>query len=154
MLYIEKIIDPKFQSTLPRGRDDRLDSLGDYQYISIHAPSRERLLVQRYGGARNRFQSTLPRGSDYGANDWRWEQMNFNPRSLAGATMRREMDRILAFISIHAPSRERRRMAWGYIDYSHFNPRSLAGATLLRPFLNRLHYHFNPRSLAGATTSK
>ena len=76
--------------------------------ISINAPSRERLksLIARL--RRTIFQSTLPRGSDRQASD----QYNYSD------------------ISIHAPSRERRKECRGNLflgDY--FNPRSLAGAT-------------------------
>ena len=55
--------------------------------------------------------------------------MDFNPRSLAGATIDLEAIAALEMISIHAPSRERPRYgircSYGY----DFNPRSLAGAT-------------------------
>ena len=54
-------------------------------YISIHAPSRERLIV-----------IAVIVGN-----------YNFNPRSLAGATMTADYEEFLTPISIHAPSRER-----------------------------------------------
>ena len=79
----------------------------------------------------NIFQSTLPRGSDFKLFSRCGLQNNFNPRSLAGATAGVDFKqrsrcnfnprslagatdyRLLPFhnhgISIHAPSRERRR---------------------------------------------
>ena len=57
--------------------------------ISIHAPSRERRY--RDNGrvkVRDEFQSTLPRGSDSKKNiQIFFKKNNFNPRSLAGATL-------------------------------------------------------------------
>ena len=55
---------------------------------------------------------------------------DFNPRSLAGATVPR----------IYRDS-----------VYSDFNPRSLAGATVPRIYRDSVYSDFNPRSLAGAT---
>ena len=141
------------------------------------------------------FQSTLPRGSDRKSRSWRYSLYDFNPRSLAGATewrffyvrkqkfqstLPRGSDflhhgcRISAYISIHAPSRERRATACGrffarkisihapsrerrtltllYINSNcYFNPRSLAGATLTSLSIPFVVLNFNPRSLAGAT---
>ena len=54
-----------------------------------------------------KFQSTLPRGSDPQANIRRSVFDNFNPRSLAGATVYLIGMIRLPVISIHAPSRER-----------------------------------------------
>ena len=54
------------------------------------------------------FQSTLPRGSDLSEPDLSYVPVHFNPRSLAGATVR--------FLILHLATR-------------YFNPRSLAGAT-------------------------
>ena len=119
--------------------------------ISIHAPSRERLIVKKII-----FLAS-----------------HFNPRSLAGATADRFiMQRDQTFqstlphgsdadgalyhgrdgISIHAPLRERR--TFSHYDYSpfYFNPCSLAGATG-RAACNWMgDNNFNPRSLAGATS--
>ena len=54
-----------FQSTLPRGSDeDDIPSGVVRDLISIHAPSRERLLGGQYFNNWSEFQSTLPRGSD------------------------------------------------------------------------------------------
>ena len=87
--------------------------------------------------------------------------MNFNPRSLAGATsifksiaqaqvfqstLPRGSDTIVLPIvpadlplSIHAPSRERHKVYLLMHPTAHFNPRSLAGATLI---LIRFFVHF------------
>ena len=76
--------------------------------ISIHAPSRERLMAKRiYGDEAALFQSTLPRGSDERLEELRADGMHFNPRSLAGATGYRPPEPLPNTISIHAPSRER-----------------------------------------------
>ena len=79
----------------------------------------------------HKFQSTLPRGSDSlrltvtGA-----PLCDFNPRSLAGAT-------VMVITSL--------------IPTLNFNPRSLAGATICQ-MTNVVGWkYFNPRSLAGAT---
>ena len=143
---------PAFQSTLPRGSDIRRPGVFIKLAISIHAPSRERLAVylnssillaisihapsreRRYGasliGYSTLFQSTLPRGSDvFTGNSW-LECVDFNPRSLAGATKIKQQ---------------------GIFHSGHFNPRSLAGATLTSPRIVAERKHFNPRSLAGAT---
>ncbi len=56
------------------------------------------------------FQSTLPRGSDFRATTkFRLYCNNFNPRSLAGATLSTLFFGGCNSISIHAPSRERLR---------------------------------------------
>ena len=141
--------------------------------ISIHAPSRERRCCSISIGIPHIFQSTLPRGSDYltatellSIVEFQFTlprgsdasalikpliRKDFNPRSLAGAT--------IPLVGLSRRS-----------DY--FNPRSLAGATILLlciyhcvvfqstlprgsntklgGFINLLD-DFNPRSLAGAT---
>ena len=102
--------------------------------ISIHAPSRERRTTFISTFYKLQFQSTLPRGSDKHSIREICNYLYFNPRSLAGAT---EVDHNFdgaGWISIHAPSRERRL----WIQLAHhernFNPRSLAGATCLYQF--------------------
>ena len=120
-----------FQSTLPRGSDIVMSEkeLTDL-IISIHAPSRER----------PPSASSLPLPAD------------FNPRSLAGATITLRQAKTGA---------------------ENFNPRSLAGATIkIQKKLKLIIFQstlprgsdvfcsssrcllsdFNPRSLAGATT--
>ena len=96
-----------FQSTLPRGSDSNKCYSKYRRDISIHAPSRERLifLVSKKGGTG--FQSTLPRGSDTCDNGKSLTGTDFNPRSLAGATNVALAALIDSAISIHAPSRER-----------------------------------------------
>ena len=96
-----------FQSTLPRGSDQSRDNMAyaftdfnprslagatsfdwgtDYiSFISIHAPSRERLDIEAQYALSGTFQSTLPRGSD----------------------LQRQQPKKPVPISIHAPSRER-----------------------------------------------
>ena len=77
--------------------------------ISIHAPSRERP-YQGYNRLTDPlFQSTLPRGSDAKFANGLILQWDFNPRSLAGATHWSNHVNSYTPISIHAPSRERRR---------------------------------------------
>ena len=58
---------------------------------------------------------------------------------------------IYRYISIHAPSRERRTEKIVTSCQRHFNPRSLAGATTKSHFIVVYRHNFNPRSLAGAT---
>ena len=121
------------------------------------------------------FQSTLPRGSDQLVIIFsvrlRW---NFNPRSLAGATVWYSIYKHNKAISIHAPSRERPGDGYSALKFgsisihapsrerpisrcnpsytSDFNPRSLAGATLHSLQCRSIKKdYFNPRSLAGAT---
>ena len=99
--------------------------------ISIHAPSRER--PNKIDGQNN--------------------AIDFNPRSLAGATNLVSKHLHIFSISIHAPSRERRTRFCPSAQVRHFNPRSLAGATLMCHNYTVPHKDFNPRSLAGATFS-
>ena len=97
-----------FQSTLPRGSDLLTDMTYHDGMLSIHAPSRERLLLLSNLPVMLLFQSTLPRGSDFvpsrlvydkwvfqstlprgsdTADRIPWQSViAFNPRSLAGAT--------------------------------------------------------------------
>ena len=78
-----------FQSTLPHGSDYFCKRTFAPCYISIHAPSRERL-------------------ADFPQRCELWQ--DFNPRSLTGATkFWGKGNPVLLFISIHAPSRERRK---------------------------------------------
>ena len=55
--------------------------------ISIHAPSRERQNAVQWQAVDFLFQSTLPRGSDNSDKTKFKNILNFNPRSLAGATV-------------------------------------------------------------------
>ena len=97
--------------------------------ISIHAPSRERPYQLNQCKPNGKFQSTLPRGSDLGLINFVFSSHNFNPRSLAGATIKPVLRVALPAISIHAPSRERRFLLAVFCSFRYFNPRSLAGAT-------------------------
>ena len=98
-----------FQSTLPRGSDfqffctnsqefyfnprslagatARSCERADVSIISIHAPLRERQLQDAMERARAVFQSTLPCGSDGFLSSSPNCLNDFNPRSLAGATV-------------------------------------------------------------------
>ena len=118
-----------FQSTLPRGSDDKIVLFSLTLKISIHAPSRERpshnitnFLLHAFQSTLPRgsdksgilptyttiqFQSTLPRGSDRMGLRPAFLRSYFNPRSLAGATLRSRRLIYHDLISIHAPSRER-----------------------------------------------
>ena len=102
----------------------------NFDAISIHAPSRERLVKTTAKALATRFQSTLPHGSDvpvilmiFTTADFNPRSLtgatqdgcrthpghsDFNPRSLTGATTPRNLCIGLSVISIHAPSRERR----------------------------------------------
>ena len=141
----------QFQSTLPYGSDDiTLVQIVRTLLISIHAPLRERLIraaiekeeehISILAPSRERhayvsagvtsaeFQSSLPRGSDLMRLCCSLCNQNFNPRSLAGATLPLLLMMLLCkfqsslprgsdphakaprghnYISIHAPSRER-----------------------------------------------
>ncbi len=120
-----------------------------------------------------RFQSTLPCGSDSNFISSSLKGWYFNPRSLAGATLRFKLkagvtifqstlpcgsDRcklhlctVPPKISIHAPLRERLECGVLQVPTSYFNPRSLAGATIISRMQASTYRNFNPRSLAGAT---
>ena len=83
-----------FQSTLPRGSDDQLT----YPCQAFEL-----------------FQSTLPRGSDIDLGSEEGTiSLNFNPRSLAGATTVTALTINQFRISIHAPSRERHGRGNGF----------------------------------------
>ena len=60
---------------------------GNVENISIHAPSRERRVQLADASKLHTFQSTLPRGSDEPSQYRLCQPEDFNPRSLAGATM-------------------------------------------------------------------
>ncbi len=98
-------------------------------HISIHAPSRER-----------RNQQRPLRGN-----------INFNPRSLAGATQpAAPIARQHQFQSTLPRGSDASALIKPLIR-KDFNPRSLAGATIPLVGLSRRSDYFNPRSLAGAT---
>ena len=130
-----------FQSTLPRGSDIKAMQVRILPRISIHAPSRERPWYTTLYYLRVQFQSTLPRGSDF-FNFFKkfCRTSNFNPRSLAGATILKKTTGAAAEISIHAPSRERPPAPLLMLTLvANFNPRSLAGATVARYVTKKLN---------------
>ena len=126
----------EFQSTLPRGSDVPVhDCKIEAFMISIHAPSRERPQVYLLdAGARLDFNPRSLAGATRATADEALWEYNFNPRSLAGATSGDISFDITKGISIHAPSRERRLapLYSGLLNLN-FNPRSLAGATVCCP---------------------
>ena len=98
-----------FQSTLPRGSDRNSVRCSDKicQFQST-LPRGSDPFFNRVKVRTVLFQSTLPRGSDLANRQQLSDYKNFNPRSLAGAT-------VYVFIICSL--------------LSYFNPRSLAGAT-------------------------
>ena len=77
-----------FQSTLPHGSDCQDEIQAKRLFISIHAPSRERLLLLFYSLHLLKFQSTLPHGSEIKQLCKCSLASYFNPRSLTGAKQR------------------------------------------------------------------
>ena len=140
-----------FQSTLPRGSDASAGPRKKQLYnISIHAPSRERP-----------YCITIED-----------KKQNFNPRSLAGATLQGSVAWWLYKFQSTLPRGSDILQRSIRLAPRNFNPRSLAGATLIAsgwgehfiisihaPSRERRHNiypcaaraYFNPRSLAGAT---
>ena len=122
--------------------------------ISIHAPSRERLRRNISSTRCLRFQSTLPRGSDSSFSSITLTSFNFNPRSLAGAT-------ISAKTQISSSFRFQSTLPRGSDEDSLISPFSLSlfqstlprGSDLPSGLHQRYGRYFNPRSLAGATIS-
>ena len=99
------------------------------------------------------FQSTLPYGSDGCKVSLRRNAIDFNPRSLTGATININAINSFNRISIHAPLRERRTIYGeryekkGISIHAPLRERQITGR-----HINRSIY-FNPRSLTGATAS-
>ena len=143
-----------FQSTLPRGSDViSVLKIIRIKRISIHAPSRERLFIVK---------------------SLTYKSMDFNPRSLAGATNRHKArSRGRGFQSTLPRGSDNAYYVVSEVN-KYFNPRSLAGATMINftmllimifqstlprgsdKILRTLQTsirNFNPRSLAGATVS-
>ena len=98
-----------FQSTLPHGSD---------LFSSCAAAAEWHFNPRSLTGATGynlfksptlEFQSTLPHGSDVIILWRQFAVLNFNSRSLTGATYSDNFLLVLLQISIHAPSRERRR---------------------------------------------
>ena len=120
--------------------------------ISIHAPSRERPYRSPIDSTSSAFQSTLPHGSDI------WELLrkllgiNFNPRSLTGATHR-------LGLQVHALREFQSTLPHGsdgipttIEGISNLFQSTLPHGSDLLVFLRLLTFNdFNPRSLTGAT---
>ena len=116
-MYIMSFSIVLFQSTLPHGSDLLVRKNFLKNVISIHAPSRERLVVVMALASLLPFQSTLPHGSDEPAAQELQCFCYFNPRSLTGATASALSANYNLGISIHAPSRERQhRYQWAMDD--------------------------------------
>ena len=97
----------RFQSTLPRGSDAKNDATNENLIISIHAPSRERLSASSSAFGLSNFNPRSLAGATLARVTAFRPARNFNPRSLAGATERNAAKDPGMAISIHAPSRER-----------------------------------------------
>ena len=170
MLQLVKI----FQSTLPRGSDiTMIIKITAKPFISIHAPSRERrrgtawlrkfrrISIHAPSRERHAFLFSVP------------IRRNFNPRSLAGATINANSFQKARAISIHAPSRERQFTLHNYLTINLISIHAPSRERLIDTPVRRLlvgfqstlprgsdigaespyttYRHFNPRSLAGAT---
>ncbi len=84
--------------------------------ISIHAPSRERLLRPPLWRSFFAFQSTLPHGSDDEAVMHMQLCFIFQSTLPHGSDVARENAKLAAeTISIHAPSRERRKVSFFHL---------------------------------------
>ena len=141
--------------------------------ISIHAPSRERLLSRTTKIALAIFQSTLPRGSDSNLVAISVYSVLFQSTLPRGSDDSIHNYLSLMDISIHAPSRERLTV-WG--NYNTDTQISIHAPSRERQDVGRLRliqqkfqstlprgsdaiivivviiiFYFNPRSLAGAT---
>ena len=99
--------------------------------ISIHAPLRERRL----------------------SSSGRYKNVNFNPRSLTGATQKFATLPTLSDISIHAPLRERHHNTLKAFSVMLFQSTLPYGSDFYRQTHQDTSTHFNPRSLTGATLS-
>ena len=75
--------------------------------ISIHAPSRERQQAHSGRAWRYHFNPRSLAGATLRGRNPSKEIVYFNPRSLAGATEFARLVKHVSKISIHAPSRER-----------------------------------------------
>ena len=64
-------------------------------------------MILMHATSAGKFQSTLPCGSDDNIYGHLFDGLNFNPRSLAGATIYAITMNFFSLISIHAPLRER-----------------------------------------------
>ena len=122
-----------FQSTLPRGSDALKAQSASNTSISIHAPSRERLVPCDCCQELFIFQSTLPRGSDPSTDTFRLRLQVFQSTLPRGSDMNapRVVVHVILFQST-LPRGSDTFQTMGNKVHSHFNPRSLAGATIYR----------------------
>ncbi len=87
MRYLRQRADEIFQSTLPRGSDFTPLNLLYGTLISIHAPSRERQIAAGAVTADKIISIHAPSRERPCRNSRQSCNHNFNPRSLAGATL-------------------------------------------------------------------
>ena len=129
-MKVEKA-DVDFISIHAPSRERRADEQGRFVdvIISIHAPSRERQNLCKIYGRTIRFQSTLPRGSDSIIIRLAVLRSDFNPRSLAGATADPENPAAWLQFQSTLPRGSDAAPDIQYVCCYNFNPRSLAGAT-------------------------
>ena len=92
--------------------------------ISIHAPSRERLIAGSVVVVLVKISIHAPSRERPDYRRHRGSTCHFNPRSLTGATLPMGASQLLFLISIHAPSRER------LLRLSLVTPSSLFQSTL------------------------
>ena len=97
--------------------------------ISIHAPLRERQMIDVFFLRISLFQSTLPYGSDVAKRQNSTGFSVFQSTLPYGSDAIIDTKRLAARISIHAPLRERRSRQQQRRNLRYFNPRSLTGAT-------------------------
>ena len=96
-----------FQSTLPHGSDIEGYCDGFTRPISIHAPSRERVIALIYAVVAAVFQSTLPHGSDVTRTPEMVAAEMFQSTLPYGSDVFIKRQLHIFCISIHAPLRER-----------------------------------------------
>ena len=119
--------------------------------ISIHAPLRGRPGQLGIAPCKTRFQSTPPCGGDAALAQIPSIWQYFNPRPLAGATLRVREFTGAREISIHAPLRGRRGWLWLLDHFCGFQSTPPCGGDALRLPPELQGKDFNPRPLAGAT---
>ena len=142
-----------FQFTLP-WRSDTLKNIKSLFIlaVSIHAPVKERRLVNYQIWWLNMFQFTLPWRSDRWKNTANARIASFNSRSREGATfcVVSHLNHPLGF---NSRSREGATRKGLYISFWQrcFNSRSREGATLPQMLKIVLNLRFNSRSREGAT---
>ena len=97
----------EFQSTHPHGVRQAVEAtIAGEGVVSIHAPTRgatNQRLIADFG---QQFQSTHPHGVRPALRCWPSRKSSFNPRTHTGCDLlRRVIDGIIPFVSIHAPTR-------------------------------------------------